>query len=58
MTIQACIFFLACAFYLGYFAESSLFGFEGKKVVWVFSLTLWLIPTILLIYQMIRRVFL
>lgn len=58
MTIQACIFFLACAFYLGYFAESSLFDFEGKKVVWVFSLALWLVPTILLIYQMIRRVFL
>lgn len=57
MTVQACTFFLACAFYLAYYAESGLLGHDARRFVWAMSFILWSIPTAALIYQIVRRVF-
>ena len=55
MTIQACILFLACAFYLGYLAESSLVERIGKMVLWSVSAALAFIPICELVYEWLRR---
>lgn len=56
ITVQACGYFLACAFYLAYFAEH--LGHDLKRFVWAVSLVLWSVPTAALIYEWVRRVFL
>lgn len=57
MTVQACTFFLACAFYLAYLAESDIIGHDLKRFLWVVSLVLWVVPTVALIYEWWRRMF-
>ena len=52
MTIGACLLFLACAFYLAFFAES-LNG-KAKTIVWSISLGIGLFPIFQLIYEYIR----
>lgn len=56
MTVQACTYFLACAFYLAYLAED--FGHDMKVFVRAVSFVLWSVPTSALIYEWVRRVFL
>lgn len=56
MTVQGCILFLSCAFYLAYFAESSLLGFKGKLIAWSLSLTLGFVPIMALLIEFFRRV--
>lgn len=55
MSIQACLLFLACAFYLGYFANS----IDGKAslVMWSISLALGLLPICELIFEHLRWFF-
>lgn len=54
MTVQACILFLACAFYLGYLAESSMVEHIGKMVLWSVSVALAFIPICELVYVWIK----
>lgn len=55
MTVQACTYFLACAFYLAYLAEH--LGHDMKRFVWAVSFVLWVVPTVALIYEWWRRMF-
>lgn len=52
MTVQACLLFLACAFYLGYFANN--LDDKGKLIMWSISLALAMFPICGLIYEAVR----
>ena len=55
MSVQACILFLACAMYLGYFANS--LNDKGRLIMWSISLAVGLIPICELLYEAIRGIF-
>lgn len=55
MTVQACLLFLACAFYLAYFAQSTT-G-RASLVAWSISLALAVFPICGLIYEYVRWFF-
>ena len=52
MNVQLCMLFLACAFYLGYCANSLE---RGKVFVWCLSLLVGLIPICELVFEAVRR---
>ena len=52
MNVQLCMLFLACAFYLGYCANSLE---KGKMFVWSLSLLVGLVPICELVYEAVRR---
>lgn len=52
MSVEACLLFLACAFYLGYFAET--LNAKASTVIWSISLALAIIPICELLYEHIR----
>ena len=54
MSIRAYFLFLAGAFYLGYFAESSILGHKAKMVMWGISLGMAILPLCELIYEAIK----